>query len=163
MKAATQASTKNANLISIRSLHCLSFSAAMCRAYQPAMNAAKPMASSRSALVMLAYNTTASPRSVTTSVLWNSAEPADHPKKFAGLFCVLLVGQFTAGVFGIECLVAGVQGVNRVANHHAVHQRVACGRCESPVQFGCYVACFHLPAAKSVRLRPIKALPPARC
>ena len=28
-------------------LHCLSFSVAMCRAYQPAMNAAKPMANSR--------------------------------------------------------------------------------------------------------------------
>ena len=45
------------------SLHCLSFSAAMCMAYQPAMNAAKPMANSRSALVMLAYNTTAPARS----------------------------------------------------------------------------------------------------
>ena len=45
------------------SLHCLSFSAAICRAYQPAMNAAKAMANSRSALVMLAYNTTAPARS----------------------------------------------------------------------------------------------------
>ena len=45
------------------SLHCLSFSAAICRAYQPAMNAAKAMANSRSALVMLAYNTTALARS----------------------------------------------------------------------------------------------------
>ena len=44
-------------------LHCLSFSAAICRAYQPAMNAAKAMANSRSALVMLAYNTTAPARS----------------------------------------------------------------------------------------------------
>jgi hypothetical protein len=32
-------------------------------AYQPAMNAAKPMANSRSALVMLAYNMTAPARS----------------------------------------------------------------------------------------------------
>ena len=62
MKAATQASTKTAISISI-SLHCLSFSAAMCRAYQPAMNAAKAMANSKSALVMLAYNTTALARS----------------------------------------------------------------------------------------------------
>jgi hypothetical protein len=45
------------------SLHRLSFSATMRRAYQPAMNAAKPMANSRSALVMLAYNTTAPARS----------------------------------------------------------------------------------------------------
>src|SRR6476469_5596977 len=30
------------------SLHCLSVSPAMCRAYQPAMNAAKPMANSKS-------------------------------------------------------------------------------------------------------------------
>jgi len=44
-------------------LYCLSFSAAICMAYQPAMNAAKPMANSRSALVMLAYNMTAPARS----------------------------------------------------------------------------------------------------
>ena len=75
---------------------------------------------------------------------------ADHPKKFAGLLCVLLVGQFTRGMFGIECFVDGGQGVKHVANHHAAHQRVACGGCESPVQFGCYVVCFHLPTRVSV-------------
>ena len=53
MKVAKAASAKNANSISI-SLHCLSFSVAIRMAYQPAMNAAKAMANSRSALVMLA-------------------------------------------------------------------------------------------------------------
>ncbi len=62
MMAAKQASTKNAISISIL-LHCLSFSAAIRMAYQPAIKAAKPMANSRSALVMLAYNTTAPARS----------------------------------------------------------------------------------------------------
>ena len=33
------------------------------------------------------------------------SEPADHPKKFAGLLDVLLVGQFARGMFGIECFV----------------------------------------------------------
>ena len=62
MKAAKKASAKNAISISI-SFHCLSFSAAIRMAYQPAIKAAKPMANSRSALVMLAYNTTAPARS----------------------------------------------------------------------------------------------------
>ena len=74
------------------------------------------------------------------------SEPVEHHHKFAGLFCVLLVGQFTIGIFGIECFVNGVQGVKPVANHHAAHPRVACDSGESPVQFGCHVACFHLPA-----------------
>ena len=75
-------------------------------------------------------------------VLWNGAFLTCRPShKFAGLFCVLLVGQFTVGMFGIECFVNGVQGVKPVANHHAVHQRVACGGGESPVQFG-YVRVF---------------------
>ena len=47
-----------------------------------------------------------------------TSEPADHPKKFADLFCVLLVGQFARGMFAIECFVSGVQGIEHVANHH---------------------------------------------
>ena len=70
------------------------------------------------------------------------SEPADHPKKFAGLLGVLLVAQFTRGMVGLECFVNGVQGINRAADHHVVHQRVACGGRESPVQFGCYVCVF---------------------
>ena len=73
------------------------------------------------------------------------SEPADHPKKFAGFFRVLLVGQFTRGMVGVECFVDGGQGVKPVANRQTAHQNAASGGCESPVQFGCYVACFHLP------------------
>ena len=45
---------------------------------------------------------------------------------------------------GLESFVNGGQWVNRVAKVHAAHQRVNSGGCESPVQFGCYVAGFHL-------------------
>ena len=45
------------------------------------------------------------------------SEPVEHHHKFAGLFCVLLVGQFTISMFGIECFVNGVQGAKHVANH----------------------------------------------
>jgi hypothetical protein len=69
---------------------------------------------------------------------------AEHFQKLAGPFCELLVGQFTSGMFGLESFVNGGQWVNRVAKVHAAHQRVNSGGCESPVQFCCYVAGFHL-------------------
>ena len=84
---------------------------------------------------MLAYNTTAPP-----------SFPPTIQKKFAGLLRVLLVGQFTRGMCGLEGFVDGVQGGNRVAKLQAAFQRVHSGGGESPVQFGCYVAGFHLPA-----------------
>ena len=74
------------------------------------------------------------------------SKPADHSKKFAGFFRVLLVGQFTGGMVGVECFVDGVQGAKPVANRQAAHQNAAFGGCESPIQFGRYVVCFHLPA-----------------
>jgi hypothetical protein len=57
------------------------------------------------------------------------SEPGDHPKKFAGFFRVLLVGQFTRSMFGIECRVDGAQGVKPVANRQAAHQAAASGGC----------------------------------
>ena len=69
---------------------------------------------------------------------------AEHFQKLAGPFCELLVGQFTSGMFGLESFVNGGQWINRVAKVHAAHQRVNSGGCESPVQFCCYVASFHL-------------------
>ncbi|MGA7085034.1 MAG: hypothetical protein WB005_17905 [Pseudolabrys sp.] len=68
-----------------------------------------------------------------------------HFQKFAGLLCVLLVGQFTRGMCSLESFVNGGQWVNRVAKVHVANQRVNSGGCESPVQFGCQVAGFHLP------------------
>ncbi|MGA8470565.1 MAG: hypothetical protein WB721_17230 [Pseudolabrys sp.] len=86
-------------------------------------------------------------RSLSAHVLldekWHNCT-AEHFQKLAGPPCELLVGQFTSGMFGLESFVNGGQWVNRVAKVHAAHQRVNSGGCESPVQFCCYVAGFHL-------------------
>lgn len=70
---------------------------------------------------------------------------AEQLQKFAGLARELLVGQFTSGMFGLEHFVDDVQGGNRVAHLPAAHQRLDFGGCESPIEFGCYVAGFHSP------------------
>ena len=104
-------------------------------AYQPAIKAAKPMPNSRSTLVMLAENTTTRPGlaiSRHTFVEQRISEPGDHSKKFAGFFRVLLVGQFTRSMFGIECCVDGGQGVKPVANRQAAHQEHCVWRLRKP-------------------------------
>jgi hypothetical protein len=92
------------------------------------------------------------------------SEPVEHHHKLAGLFCVPLVGQFAIGMFGIECCVDGVQGAKSVANRQAAHQNAASGGCESPIQFGRYVAGFHdATPNKSIAARAALTMPtPAR-
>ena len=68
---------------------------------------------------------------------------AEQLKKLPALIPELLVGQFTRGMFGLECFMDDAQRLNRVVHRHAGHQCVYSGRGESPVQFGCYVACVH--------------------
>ena len=75
-----------------------------------------------------------------------AVEVAEYVQKLAGLLRVLRVGQITRGKLCLEGFVNAVQAIHSAAQWPDTASSCFDGGSNSPVQFGPYVPCAHLPA-----------------